>query len=132
MLTFLISFKGDLDGAAEHFRDISYVQSAESLVETGKAVIEGDWKKLAESAGENAVGIAAGFIPGIGRRGKRGKRGKHKKVDKEVKKETHSEHRDKRSTDHDERKRENENQGKKKECKVNHRSRRAAKKRNLI
>lgn len=28
--------KGDLEGAKEHFRDISYVQSAEGIVDTGK------------------------------------------------------------------------------------------------
>ncbi|XP_037026666.1 uncharacterized protein LOC119067666 isoform X2 [Bradysia coprophila] len=119
--------KGDLEGAKEHFRDISYVQAAEGVVDTGKALIEGDWDKLGESGGEAAVGVAASFIPVIGR-GKKGKRGgkKKKKVDEEVNKENHSNNKDKRSTDHEERHRENEQQGKTKKCKIRKRSRRAA------
>lgn len=128
--SFFISFKGDVEGAAEHFRDISYVQSAEAIVDAGKSIIEGDWDKVAELGGETAVGIAASFVPGLGRGrgGRRGKHGRKKKVDKEVKRENHSEHRDKRSTEHDERHRDNEQQSKKKSCKMRHRSRRATKK----
>ncbi len=93
-----------------------------------QALIEGDWDKVAELAGEVAVGIAASYVPGVGR-SKKGKRGGRNKVDHEMQKENHhSNNQDKRSSDHDERQRENEHQSNQKKCKVKERSRRAANK----
>lgn len=119
---------GDLEGAAEHFRDISYVQTAEEFVDVGKSVIEGDWENAATGFGRLATEAAISAATGRGVRKGGRKGGKKKKVDQEVKKENHSENRDKRSTDHEERKRDNEQEGKKKACKKRSRSRRATKK----